>query len=62
LVSAINAWNSIAGMRYVPDAMKRVTIGTNAPRIGYAPTSATPTTRKPTTVPSRRAPISTSCT
>ena len=40
----------------------RVTIGMNIPRIGYAPTSACPRTRRPVNVPSRVAPSSTSCT
>ena len=32
--------NSIVGIAYTPDAIMRVTIGMNVPRIGYAPTSA----------------------
>ena len=60
-VTTLRPRDAMAGNRYTPASISCVVTGMYAP-IGYAPMSASSSTRIPTKVPSRIAPISTNCT
>ncbi len=61
-VATLIEFSSTLGIAYTPCAMVRVKKGRNAPIAGYAPASQTTRPLTPTIVPSRRRPISMSCT